>query len=123
MQIRLQGSSEDHLVVCRRESRGRRIGTHLNGAKVSQESHYIHVLEAAIPTCSAESSGFGTRLGDQQYVIGTFSISVREGPSLILIGASWMLCLQALTTSPSLQPSRCQQGDLAGIVGNRKGSG
>ena len=38
-----------------------------------------------------QSFGFGTKLGDQQYVNGTLSCCINKGPSAMLIGSSWML--------------------------------
>jgi len=52
--------------------------------------------------CDGQSSGFGTRAGDQQYVNGIFSVSTRSGPSVSGIGSRSIDFLHLLMTSPRL---------------------
>lgn len=55
-----------------------------------------------LPILEPQSAGLGTSAGDQQYVIGVFSFSIRQDPSEKAMCSRSMLSLHWLITSPSL---------------------
>lgn len=55
-----------------------------------------------LPMCDGQSTGLGTKAGDQQYVKGISRASANEGPTAVGTGSRSIVFLHLLITSPRL---------------------